>query len=77
MLKEDKIASFGAPGCTDRTEKNSNIITLVTMIIIIMMIAPESPPPLIPPESPLCKLCGNEGESVQHVTSGCENWLKI
>ena len=23
-------------------------------------------------ENPLCRLCGKKGESVQHITSGCE-----
>ena len=27
-------------------------------------------------ESPLCRLCRRKGESVQHLVSGCENWLK-
>ena len=30
MLKKDKMVSCEAPGCTNRADKNSNIITLVS-----------------------------------------------
>ena len=29
------MVSFGAPGCTNRDDKNSNTITLVTIIMLI------------------------------------------
>ena len=32
------MVSCRAPGCTNRTDKNSNIIALVTIIIITIMI---------------------------------------
>ena len=28
-------------------------------------------------ESPLCRLCGKKGESVQHLVSGCEKVAQI
>ena len=31
-----KMVSSGGPGCTNRVDKNFNIITLVTMIIILL-----------------------------------------
>ena len=36
MLKKDKIVNCGAPECTSRADKNSNIITLVTIIIMLL-----------------------------------------
>ena len=38
MLKKDKMVSCAEPGCTNQADKNSNIITLVTIIIITMLI---------------------------------------
>ena len=35
-LKKDKMVSCGAPGCTNRVDKNSNIITLVAVIIMLL-----------------------------------------
>ena len=35
-VKKDKMVSWRAPERTNRTEKNSNIITLVTAIIITL-----------------------------------------
>ena len=35
MLKKDKMVSWGGPGCTNRAEKNSDIITLVAIIILL------------------------------------------
>ena len=36
MLKKDKKASCGAPVCTNRADKNSNIIILVTIIKMLL-----------------------------------------
>ena len=30
------MVNCGAPGCTNRADKNSNIITLVTIIIMLL-----------------------------------------
>ena len=38
MLKKDKMVICGASGCTNRADKNSNIITLVTLIIVVLTI---------------------------------------
>ena len=32
MLKEDKMVICGGPGHTNRTDKNSDIVTLVTIV---------------------------------------------
>ena len=34
MLKRDKMVSCRVPGCTNRADKNFNIITLVAIIMI-------------------------------------------
>ena len=36
MLKKDEMVSSGAPRCTNRADKNSNIIRLVTIIIMLL-----------------------------------------
>ena len=36
MLKKDKMVICRATGCTNRADKNSNIIILVTIIIIML-----------------------------------------
>ena len=36
VLKKDDMVSSGAPGCTNRADKNSNIIRLVTIIIMLL-----------------------------------------
>ena len=38
MLKKDKMVSCGAPSLKNWAEKNSNIITLVTIIIVVLTI---------------------------------------
>ena len=35
-LKEEKMASCRAPECTNRVDKSSNIITLVTITIMLL-----------------------------------------
>ena len=34
MLKKDKMASCRAPGCKNWADKNSNIITLLTIMLL-------------------------------------------
>ena len=36
MLKKDEMVSSGAPTCTNRADKNSDIIRLVTIIIMLL-----------------------------------------
>ena len=38
MLKEIKMVSCGVAGCTSRTGKNSNVITLFTRIIMLLQL---------------------------------------
>ena len=35
-LKKNKMASCGVPGCTNRANKNSNIITLATILTMLL-----------------------------------------
>ena len=39
MLKKDKMVSCREPECTDRADKNFNIISLGTIIIIFKILA--------------------------------------
>ena len=38
MLKKDNMVSCGAPGDTNRADKNYNIIALVTMIMMLLQL---------------------------------------
>ena len=35
-VKKDEIVSCGTPGLTNRSDKNSNIVTLITIIIMLL-----------------------------------------
>ena len=35
-LKKGKMVSCGVPECTSQADKNSNVITLVTIIIMLL-----------------------------------------
>ena len=36
VKKKDEIVSCGKPGLTNRSDKNSNIVTLITIIIMLL-----------------------------------------
>ena len=37
MLEKDEMVSCGAPGCTNRADKNSNVILILVTIIIMLL----------------------------------------